>query len=860
MVIDWTKFDTSFLLEIIMASDLPEKSKLAAKEFSDDKEYLVNKMNRICQVPDKQFILKYRTIIEQKVLKYQKAEVTKICRALNILANSSNEKQIKMTKKATSASLIRAYITALYNISGSDVELTEFSKFKSTVAINMNETPIEEVPLYDFQKDAIEKLKNHFIENDRSAGIMVMPTGSGKSRTSTYYLIKEMISQGYQVLWIAHRHMLLDQAADCFYKFAGLAKINNPGIRNYNISCISGEHMNIKQVGKSEIIVASIASICRSKPHLRRILGNKVMIVVDEAHHSLAPTYKDTIEFIKKCRKNTKVLGITATPIRANEKDSQKLLEIFDKTIIYNIAMSDLIAKGILADPHFKRIDTGEDFEPEITIDEEKLLKRYGELPETLINKIASSNSRNELILNEYLNNKEVYGKTLIFAMNVLHCRFLYEELTKVGVRAGVVYSGKEDNTEVINMFKENKLDVLVNVNIMTEGTDVPDIKTVFLTRPTSSEGFLMQMIGRGMRGTKAQGTETVNIIDFHDKWEIFNKWLNPEWIILEEKGEEDKIPVTARPKRNYIEYEWSLCQEIYKSLRFKAIEANYSLSIPVGWYTLVDEEGELNRMLIFENQLQGILEMRKEKNKWVDDENITANDIIKKYFGGFCMKPSERDIKLLMDNMKDKEKEEEFMFPYILANRKSIDPYYVARKAESDNEDIFQVGEKTFEENQIVKDLYQSKEEYIMELCKAKVYKDKKHYLGLSVEELPVELIPFDRTPFYDLETLVQEVKDEMFGGEFNGISSVEWTDKAYRTYYGVHYGKDHSIKINSVLNSKNVPKEVVKFVIYHELLHRDNMSHDKEFKLKEHEYPNYAEWEHFLEDNMMKFEISEW
>ena len=121
-------------------------------------------MNMICPEPDKTFILKYRTIIEQKVLKYQKAEVTKICRALNIYANSSNEKQIKMTKKATSTSLIRAYITALYNISGSDIELTEFSKFKSTVAINMNETPIEEVPLYDFQKDAIEKLKKHFIK------------------------------------------------------------------------------------------------------------------------------------------------------------------------------------------------------------------------------------------------------------------------------------------------------------------------------------------------------------------------------------------------------------------------------------------------------------------------------------------------------------------------------------------------------------------------------------------------------------------------------------------------------------------------------------------------------------------------
>lgn len=857
MGFNWIKFDNSFLLDIIMASDLPEKTKRLAKEYSDDKEYLVSKINRICQAPDKQFIMNYRTIIEQKVLKYQRAEVTKICKALNIQGASNNEKQIKMTKKATSNSLIRAYINALCDISGMDTDLNEFSKFKSTVAINMPETAIEEVPLYDFQEDVVSKLKKHFITDNKDAGIMVMPTGSGKSRTSTYFLIKEMISQGYQVLWIAHRHMLIDQAADCFYKFAGLAKINNSGIKNYNISCISGNHMSIKQVGKNEVIVASISSICRSKEHLRRILGKKVMIVVDEAHHTLAPTYRDTIKFIKKCRRNTKLLGLTATPIRANDKDSSKLREIFDNNIICNVAMSDLIAKGILADPKFLRIDTGENFEPEITIDEEKLINRYGELPETLINKIASSNARNKIILNEYLNNKDKYGKTLIFALNVLHCRFLYEELSKAGVKAGLVYAGKDDNTKVINMFKDNKLDVLVNVNIMTEGTDVPDIQTVFLTRPTASEGLLMQMIGRGMRGIHAQGTEHVNIVDFHDKWETFNKWLNPEWLIYEEKEEEDKIPESARRKADLVEYEWSLCQEIYNSLRFKAVEIGCTLTLPVGWYTLVDEEGELHRMIVFEDQLAGIKAMMKDRLKWKKDISITAEYIMDKYFGGFCSRPSIRDIELLMDNVRTME-----IAPQIHAfeKRKSIDPYYVAKQADKEDVDVFALGAKIFEENPIVRDLFYDKEKYIMELCKAKLYKDKEHILGVKVEELPEELIPFDRTPCYDLPKLVQEVKDEMFGGTFDGISSIKWTDKAYRTYYGIHYGIDNSIKINSVLNSKDVPKEVVKFVIYHELLHRDNMSHDKAFRMKEREYPNYEEWEHFLYDNMMKFDITDW
>ena len=856
MAFNWIKFDTTFLLDVIEASDLPEKTKQQAFENSEDKEYLVSKFNKICQSPDRQFIMKYRKIIEQKVLKHQKTAVKRICKALNIQGVTHNELQIKLSKKATSAGLINAYIGALHHISGLKVELNEYSKFSSTVAINMAETAIEDIPLYDFQKDVVKKLKNHYISEDNSSGIMVMPTGSGKTRTSTYFLISEMISSGYQILWIAHRHMLIDQAADCFYKFAGLAKLNDPNIKNYNISCISGEHMNIKEVGKSEIIVAGINSVYRNKEHLKRVLGSKVMIVVDEAHHTFAPTYQDTIKFIKKSKKNVKLLGLTATPIRANEQDSLKLREIFDNNIICSISLSDLIAKGILAEPKFEHVNTCENFEPEITPDEEKHIKRYGELPETLINKIADCNSRNQIILSQYLKNKETYGKTLIFALNVMHCRFLYEELTKAGIKAGLVYSGKTDNMKVISMFKNNKLDVLVNVNIMTEGTDVPDVQTVFLTRPTASEGLLMQMIGRGMRGLKAQGTETVNIVDFHDQWDVFNKWLNPEWLIQDEISDETVVVEGKKRKRQYEEYEWSLCRDIYNSIRFILQKNNSTLTLPVGWYTLVDEEGELHRMLVFENQLQALIQMTKERQTWKKDLTITPEDLLKKYFCSFCFTPSIRDIKLLMDNVRNMEEPPNL---HILANRKKFDPYYVAQDLKENGGDVFEIGYKLYKEYSAVRDLYQSPQEYTLEICKARMSENKP--LGVNVEELPVELIPFDRTPYYNLDELVQEVKNEMFGGEFYGIESIEWTDKPYRTYYGLHIEMDgtHRIKINNILNSKDVPKEAVKFVIYHELIHRDNMSHDNNFRLMEHQYPNYTECEHFLYDDMNKFEISE-
>lgn len=77
---------------------------------------------------------------------------------------------------------------------------------------------------------------------------------------------------------------------------------------------------------------------------------------------------------------------------------------------------------------------------------------------------------------------------------------------------------------------------------------------------------------------------------------------------------------------------------------------------------------------------------------------------------------------------------------------------------------------------------------------------------------------------------------------------------------FYGRHWFETHDIEINSVLNSRDVPREVVKYVLYHEMLHRDYPYHDKEFKEMEHRYPQYEEWDHFLDDNMEKFEIREW
>ena len=268
MKFTWETFDTSFLKAIIEAADVEDKE-LYLK--TDDKEAIVGCMNCICDYPNKRFIYDYRNIIDNELLPKYEKQVAEICRALNITERSRNGRLTVLSKKKTTDTLANAYEASLLSISGLSIQPQEYSNFRYTKTLDMKATKIEEVDLYDFQEEAVEALKEHFVDNDMTDGMLVMPTGSGKSRTSTYFLIKEMISRGYQIIWLAHRHMLIDQAADCFYRFAGLSKILNPNIKDYRLSCVSGEHLRMSQIDKHEVIVASVSSVYRNRKHLRRI-------------------------------------------------------------------------------------------------------------------------------------------------------------------------------------------------------------------------------------------------------------------------------------------------------------------------------------------------------------------------------------------------------------------------------------------------------------------------------------------------------------------------------------------------------------------------------------------------------------
>ena len=121
-----------------------------------------------------------------------------------------------------------------------------------------------------------------------------------------------------------------------------------------------------------------------------------------------------------------------------------------------------------------------------------------------------------------------------MFALNKVHAftlRKIFEELGKeYGIKAGVIVSGtgteftgidisNAENERQIKLYRNGDIQVLINVNILTEGVDLPKTQTVFLTRPTVSTVLMTQMIGRALRGERAGGTKNAYIVSFIDDW-----------------------------------------------------------------------------------------------------------------------------------------------------------------------------------------------------------------------------------------------------------------------------------------------------------------------------------------------------
>lgn len=407
--------------------------------------------------------------------------------------------------------------------------------------------------LYPHQKEAMKALD--LLDREPSFSTMiVLPTGGGKTYTAVNWLLRRAVAKRKKVLWIAHRHLLLDQAASSFADYAFEQMM--PGIRSFRYRIVSGqsEHKQAASISfDDDVIVASKDSLRSKLDKVESWLSNEseAYLVVDEAHHATAKTYRNLIEAMQRAIPHLKVIGLTATPFRTLEKEQGLLSKIFkdgvskgrvvkgDVGIAYQIGLQDLINSFILARPHIDTCDTNESFGETLDDEQIELMRRFDRIPEHVAKKMAESSSRNQLIVRTYAENREKYGKTILFAIDIAHAVALQSLFERAGVKSGYVVSALKDddtgkmlpkahNDDVVRRYRDGDLEVIINVNILTEGVDLPKTQSVFLARPTSSTILMTQMVGRALRGTKAGGTAECYIVTFVDGWDERVAWVNP--------------------------------------------------------------------------------------------------------------------------------------------------------------------------------------------------------------------------------------------------------------------------------------------------------------------------------------------
>lgn len=408
--------------------------------------------------------------------------------------------------------------------------------------------------LYEHQAEAEQALTIINQKHDFRT-LLVLPTGGGKTLTAVHWLLRNGVDQGRKILWIAHRHLLLEQAADTFIQNAYMEDMLNHTCFNYRI--ISGRHdkpIHIRDTDR--ILIVGKDSIIRSLDRLDNWLANEdIFLIIDEAHHAVAKSYQKIIHYVKEHAKSVKLLGLTATPFRTSDAERGALKQIFTDDIVYKTDLSTLIDKKILATPYFDDCETNIPFSEQLGLKAMKSIEHLDFIPEEIARKIGGHSERNKLIVRKYLENHEKYGQTIVFAIDRIHAvalNKLFNEMgKKYGIRSEFIISSEQDiitgitisnqeNEKKIERYRRGEIQVLINVNILTEGTDLPQTHTVFLTRPTVSTVLMTQMVGRALRGEKAGGTKEAYIVSFIDDWNNKIAWVNPKSLTDAEYNESE--------------------------------------------------------------------------------------------------------------------------------------------------------------------------------------------------------------------------------------------------------------------------------------------------------------------------------
>jgi superfamily II DNA or RNA helicase len=380
--------------------------------------------------------------------------------------------------------------------------------------------------LHTYQREIVDGLRSLLRGDlDGRRAMISLPTGAGKTRVAVEAIIEALQHDGLTgpILWVAQSDELCEQAVQTWsFVWRGLGPAREP----LAISRLWGSNEAEPSDTPAHVVVAGIQKLqagCIKDPEYAW-LAEANCVVIDEAHHSTAPSYTELLDWLGlgRQKQSRPLVGLTATPYRGvSEVETDRLVKRYGTRRLDSIAFGDenpypiLQREGVLAGVEH-RLMKGTD----VVLDAKELeqISRLRVLPPRAEEELGRSVDRNRRLLAEVLRLPEDWT-ILLFATSVDHAQTMAALLTLEGVTAKPITGLTDDGPRrhYIEEFREGRIRVLTNYNVLTQGFDAPAVRAVIVARPTFSPNLYQQMIGRGLRGPLNGGKETCLIVNVED-------------------------------------------------------------------------------------------------------------------------------------------------------------------------------------------------------------------------------------------------------------------------------------------------------------------------------------------------------
>jgi DNA repair protein RadD len=383
--------------------------------------------------------------------------------------------------------------------------------------------------LFKHQREAISKLKQNLSKFPHRV-LLHMPTGSGKTRTSMSLICDYLRdNEPFLVIWLASTEELCSQAFDEFNK-AWKAL----GNREISIGKLWGS-ANIEDLFTIEegIVIAgfqkltSMINTSENQQKLSIIAKRASLVVVDEAHQSIAERYQSVIEILVNSNIDTKLLGLSATPGRTwnDIEEDEKLADFYNRNKVtlqiegYNNPINYLVDKGYISQVQYKNLKyvNNDDVSKYLT----NINDKNKDFSKEVLTMLGKDSDRNLVIIKEIIRLSKDHKRILVFSPSVESSETVSKVLKLKGYNINSISSGTDSELRrtIIKNFKQNddEVKIISNYGVLTTGFDSPNTSAALIARPTLSLVLYSQMVGRAIRGIKAGGNKHAEIVTVVD-------------------------------------------------------------------------------------------------------------------------------------------------------------------------------------------------------------------------------------------------------------------------------------------------------------------------------------------------------